>query len=714
MTELERLQKAKIPCPETGIEIRHTVCDICTPGPQCGIDAFIKDGKVIKVEGTDGFPTNDGVLCTKGAASRQYIYREDRLKTPMKRAGARGEGKFEPISWEDAMAVCAEELNKVKANHGPEAVTFLCGYSKWFRPWLQRLAYSFGSPNYITESSTCHTAEVMSYTSLFGTYSMPDLRNAKMIMSWGSNGVINSYPMGRAVLAMKAQGGNLVVIDPRRTHLAVKYADLYLQPKIGSDAAIAHAMAKIMIEEERYDKAFVDKYCYGFEKYANYVSHFSLSRAEEISGVPAGDIRKALDMFLETDPSTVLPGNGLTHRINGYNIHRAILSLMALSGRYDRPGTMMPARKTLCESDAGFDSLEYDFYMSRWPQNARPRVGSERFPLWTKLLHDRQGQGMDLIRHMEEGTPYPLKAMVCFGVNDRMYLESPRFLAGLDRMDFVMATDIFHTDVINHADIVLPASTSFERSEVKCYMGQFLYYTRPAISPVHDNKDDVEIITLLANALDLDDDLLRSGYDKTVQHMLSTSGIEDWEAVKNSPLPVRAPNAKRYIPGTQLREGFKTPTGKIELSCSVLEEIGRPDLDPLPIHKSSDDDADPAKYPFVLMSGARIPNAVHSRTHNVPWLRSLRPNPSVDINPADAERLGIKQGDTVRIVSTVSSITVKANISSISNVGDVNMFHGYKEANINSIIPVDHLDPYTGFPGYKQLRCRIEKVEDRP
>ena len=712
MTELERLIKAKIPCEETGIEIRHTVCDICTPGPQCGIDAYIKDGKVIKIEGTDGFPSNNGVLCTKGAANRQYIYREDRLKTPMKRVGERGEGKFEPISWEEAMGICARELNKVKATYGAEAVTFLCGYSKWFRPWLHRLAYSFGSPNYITESSTCHTAEVMSYNSLFGAFSMPDLRNTKMIMSWGSNGVINSYPMGRAVLGMKANGGKLVVIDPRRTHLAAKYADLYLQPKIGSDAAIAHAMAKVMIEEGLYDKDFVEKYCYGFDKYADYVKQFTLQKAEDISSVPAADIRKALDMFLETDPSAILPGNGLTHRTNGYNVHRSILSLMAISGRFDRPGTLLPCRDTLCDSDGGFESLEHEFYMSRFPENAKPRVGSERFPLWTRLLHDKQGQGMDLVRHMEEAKPYPIKAMVMFGVNDRMYPESPRFLKALKDMDFVMATDIFHTDVIDHADIVFPASTSFERGEVKCYVGQFLEYTRPVIAPVHDNKDDVEIITMLANALDLDDDLLRAGYDKSVQYILSPSGITDWEAVKDAPLPVRSPNATRYVPGTMLKNGLPTPTGKIELSCSVLEELGRPDLDPLPIHKSSDDDADPKEFPFILMSGARIPNAVHSRTHNVPWLRSLRPEPSADINPADAARLGIKQGDTIRIVSQISSITVKANISSISNVGDVNMFHGYKEANVNSLMPIDHLDPYTGFPGYKQLRCRIEKVED--
>jgi len=709
MTELERLQKAKIPCPETGIEIRHTICDICTPGPQCGIDAYIRDGKVIKVEGTAGFPGSGGALCTRGAANRQYIYREDRLKTPMKRVGARGEGRFEPIGWDEAMELCAKQLKAIRDQHGPESVLFLCGYTKWFRPWLQRLAYTFGSPNYLTESSTCHCAEDMSYRTLFGEFSMPDLRGTKMALCWGSNGVVNAFPAGKGAVSIKERGGKIVVIDPRKTQMACKYADLHLQPKIGSDAAIAHAMAKVLIEEDLYDKAFVEQYCYGFERYADYVKGFSLQRAEELSGVERAKIRQALDLFLEVDPSAILPGNGLTHRINGYNIHRSILSLMAITGRFDRPGTILPVQETLCDSSAGFPSLEEEFCLSAMPKNARPAVGSQRFPLWSRFQH--QGQSMDLIRQMEEGTPYPLKAAVCFGVNDRMFPESPRFLAGLDQLEFVMATDIFDTDVIRHADIVFPASTSFERGEVKCYAGQFLGYTRPIIPPVHDNKDDVEIITRLARALDVEDDLLKAGYDVGVQHILSTSGIEDWEAVKDADRPVRAPNARPYVPGTRLKEGLRTPTGKIELSCSILEEMGRPDLDPLPIHLDCDDDAPADQFPFVLMSGARIPNAIHSRTHDVPWLRSLRPEPSADINPADAARLGIVQDDLIRLVTQVTSITVRANISSVSNVGDVNMYHGYRQANVNALIPKDHVDPYTGFPGYKQVRCRIEKVE---
>ncbi len=140
MDDRNRLMKAKIPCRETGIQIKRTICDICAPNFHCGIDAYVKDGKVIKVEGTKEHPMNHGLLCTKGAANREYIYRKDRLMTPLRRVGERGEGRFEPISWETAYREIQEQFNAIKEKDGADAVAFFAGYSKWFRPLLKRLA----------------------------------------------------------------------------------------------------------------------------------------------------------------------------------------------------------------------------------------------------------------------------------------------------------------------------------------------------------------------------------------------------------------------------------------------------------------------------------------------------------------------------------------------------------------------------------------------
>ena len=172
---------------------------------------------------------------------------------------------------------------------------------------------------------------------------------------------------------------------------------------------------------------------------------------------------------------------------------------------------------------------------------------------------------MDFIRHVKTEDPYPLKGAACFGVNHMMYVQSSKFLEAIDRLDFVMATDIFDTELCKHADIVLPVSTSFERSEVKCYGGRFVNYTTPVIDPVYDNKDDVWIMTELAKRMHLGDELLESGYDAGARFILQESGITDWEAVKNSPMPVPAPYARPYRMGSFLENPLPTPTGKIEL-----------------------------------------------------------------------------------------------------------------------------------------------------
>ena len=158
MTELEERLRAKIPGNDTGIEIRPSICAICSPDKHCGVDCYVKDGKIIKVEGTLDHPYSHGKLCTKGSSNRNYVYRRDRIQTPLKRVGERGEGKFEPISWDEAYAIIAENLNRIKETDSPHSVAFYSGHCKWYRFLLQRLAYSFGSVNYGTDDSNCAAA----------------------------------------------------------------------------------------------------------------------------------------------------------------------------------------------------------------------------------------------------------------------------------------------------------------------------------------------------------------------------------------------------------------------------------------------------------------------------------------------------------------------------------------------------------------------------
>ena len=700
----EKQIKAKIPGEETGIRIMPTMCDICSPGLQCGVNAYVRDGKIIKLEGTDGFPVSDGKLCARGAAGRQYLYREDRIRRPMRRTGPRGSGQFEPVSWDEALDICADELLKQR-KRDPDGVVWLTGYSKWYRPLLHRLAHSFGTENYLTESSTCHRAEVMSQKAIFGIEVRTPLKGAHTVVCWGQNAPVSAFPLGQALTRMHESGAKIVVVDPRMTHAAQHLADLYLRPRGGTDAALAHAVAHEIISNGWHAQAFIDRYVHGFEEYKDYVSRFSPERAEEICGVPAADIRRTAEWIALDPTAVVLPSNALTHRVNGFNTHRAVLSLMVLLGRVDRPGGVIPDNDSYCHSDGGFISRELSFIDETRPKHCKPAVGKERFPLWTDMVDE--GQGMDLIRQIESGKPYPIRALACFGVNDRMYPESSRFLKAMDSMGFTFAADIFWTDVCSRADIVLPMCTSYERGEVKCYAGRFVNFTKPAVEPLYESRSDTDLICELSRRMELGDKLLDAGYDACIEYIFEPAGITDWQAVKDAPLPVKVPNAKEYAYGSYLKS-IPTATGKIELyseaAAKYRQEFG---LNPLPEYIP---EPAPEGYPFRLISGARLPHTLHSRLHAVPWLRALRPEPSAEICAEDAERLGIRAGDDIVLESPVGSITVKAIVTEVANRGEVLMIHGYREANVNQLIPLDHLDPHTGFPGYKQAPCRVRRA----
>ncbi len=706
MTQAERACRAKLPGSESGITVRHTLCDICTPGAQCGIDAYVKDDTVIKVEGTPGFPGTDGKLCTKGAASRQYIYREDRIKTPMRRIGPKGiMDSYVPIDWDEAIALTAGCLNDLKEMHGAESVAFGCGYPKWFRPWLQRLAHSFGSPNYFTESSTCNSSGVMASKTMFGCPTGADLGRTQLLLCWGSSGVVSRFQMKKSLEALHARGGKIVVIDPRRTPTALQHADLYLCPKVGTDAALAHAVANLLIRNGWYDGAYVARYVHGFEEYRDYVAQFDLARAEELTGVKAEQIVQLTELLRDIRPAAVAYGTSLGHHTNGFNIYRSLYSLIALTGNFDVPGGVLPRMDgSFAESDGGFISREEEFINDTRP-HGRPAIGAEKFPLWDEIM--RQAQGMEFVRQVTSGEPYPIKGALLFGVNHRMYPESPKLLGALDRLDFVAAADMFWTETCLHADIVFPVCSSFERSEAKCYANRFLYYTTPVIKPLGESCDDVEVMTSLACAMALDDPLLCGGYRACADFMLEPAGFENLDDVLAAGEPVLVPNAGRIEAGAALAAGLATPSGKIELYSERIARLHRENLDPLPIYEDSDDPSDPAEYPMTLMAGARLFNAIHSRLHAVSWTRALRPEPMADLHPDDAARLGIAQGDAIEIATSVSAICVKANLTYACAPGDVHFYHDYPEANVNDLIPDTMLDPYTGFPSFKQIRCRV-------
>ena len=733
----------------------YSFCDICSPLPSCGVTCTVKDGKILQAEGTKGHPGGNGFLCTKGLAVRQYINREDRIRTPLRRRGEKGSTDFVPISWDEAFAEITERLKKIKAEDGASAVAFYSGYSKWYRPYLQRLCYSFGSVNYGSESSTCYSATAMSWSCAVGYDSLrPDRGSCGTFLGWG----YNPYHSKNAAGTKKGKE-KVIIVDPRITPAVHLEADLHLRLIPGTDGALAHAIARELIVKDQIDHAFVDNRVHGFEEYKEYVMGFTPERAEQITGVPAEQIIEAARIIGENKPLSIShSASAFVHHKNGFQNHRAVHALIALTGSYDVRGGMIPNPDTLAHSRGGFSTNIHAFEFEKYPKDAPLPVGAEKYPFWYDRM--KEMQACDLARQIKEGRPYPIRAVIAHGMNYRMFNADTEFLGALQQLEFFVDTDLFLTDSAKLADIVLPACYSFERSELKVYPGGFLQYFAPVMEPVGMADDD--IIFELARRLDVDDDLLKEGRDACYRSIFEGMDID---ALKADPdHPHKAENVKRVPIG---KNPIQTPTGKFELWATVLEPFAKTHLrsadkmgnncagegvadgtagqnvgegvasgtagqnagesvadeaftgfHPLPVYVNSLDDAEPAQFPLQLVSGGRLPNALHSRLHDVSWLRSLRPEPMADIHPEDARARGIACGDPIRITTTAGSINVKANITAMVLPGTVFMFHGYREADVNSIIPKDHNDPYSGFPGFRSVRCEVllanETGEDIP
>lgn len=709
MTELERRIKAKIPGADTGIEIKRTMCDICSPGMHCGVNAYVKDGTVIKIEGMDGHPSNDGRLCTKGLANREYIYREDRIKTPLRRTGRRGEGKFEAITWEEAYSEIARNLNTCKKKYGAESVAFYSGYSKWYRQVLRRLAYAFGSPNYGCESSACYTAAFMAWKVAAGDQGSPDMEHSDLFLGWAFNPFYSSYMGARRAMELKERGLKFIIVDTRRTPSTEKLADLFLQPKTGTDGALAHAVANVLIENGWIDKPYIDKFVYGFEEYAAYVKQFNDKNIESITGVPYRQVVEAARMIHENPRMSCNESSApLCHHRNGLQNYRSVMALLALTGNFDRKGGQILSPHTYMHVGCGFETREEDYLYENRPENVKDPVGAERFPLWNYL--EGEMQAMDLPRQILEGTPYPLRAVFALGLNGRMFPDSGRMFRALESLDFFVDTDLFLTDTAMWADIVLPACSSFERGEFKPYPGGVAWYTNPAIQPLREARSDVRICTELARVMDLPDETLKKGYEYFIQHYILDDFNITIDELRRARLPVKIAEVESHKDMEALAGGLSTPTGKFELKSAVIEQHPEWGLDALPTYREPLDSADPAEYPYVFTSGSRIPNAIHSRLHKAPRNRSLRPDPMADMNTDDCESLGVTEGDSISISTSRGAVTVKVHPTRTVPRGLVNLFHGYSEADAESIMDGDHLDPYSGFPAYRSTRCAVKKA----
>jgi anaerobic selenocysteine-containing dehydrogenase len=412
-------------------------------------------------------------------------------------------------------------------------------------------------------------------------------------------------------------------------------------------------------------------------------------------------------MFAESKPAAIMSGASPTvHHTNAVQNHRAITALIGLTGNFDRKGGNYVQATSYYHQPTGLPTREREFEQVRPFEAMAPRIGQDAHPVWCQLVSE--AQSMHLPFQINTQTPYPIRAMVGFGVNHRMWPGSDYMRDSLKKLDFMVDVDLFLTDTAKLADLVLPACSAFEKNDLRIWPSRYAIWTRPVIAPVGEARSDIDIIIDMADKLGLSDPLLSQGHEACLDWMFAPAGLKIRD-IKDHPQGCFLENTTRPPYEKYKTNGFPTPSGKMEFTSSILQKAG---FDPLPTYTEPalspvSTPAVAENYPLVLTTGARLPMFFHSRTFRLPWTRRLRPDPMLEIHPQDAQKRGIAQGDVVNLSTPRASITVKANLTRKVPAGVVNMLHGYPEADVNLLIEPDYRDPISGFPGFKALLCQV-------
>jgi len=354
-------------------QVVRTCCQGCHP--ECGVLVHVKDGKITKIEGDDDHPDSRGFICIKGQVQDKFTYHPDRIKQPLKRAEERGAGKWQPISWDQALDEIAEKLTEIKDKYGPESIAAYHGTGpRTSGTSTHAFAAAIHTPNVIcTDAHICYFPSIMVETLTYGSSIMmekgPDYLNARCIMVVGANPTVSHPPRGIDIVeAQRKNGARLIVVDPRRTHLASR-SDLWLQIRPGTDVALALAMMNVIIDEGLYDKDFVNKWCYGFDMLRERVQEYPPEKVAGITWIPAERIREAARLYATTKPAVMHHRVAIEHNVNTSQTIRALCNLIAITGNLDIKGGNL------------FISIGQLGHRAQSPNFIEKRIGSKQFPL---------------------------------------------------------------------------------------------------------------------------------------------------------------------------------------------------------------------------------------------------------------------------------------------------------------------------------------------
>jgi anaerobic selenocysteine-containing dehydrogenase len=643
----------------TTTQVRAT-CPLDCPDT-CALLVTVEDGVATAVKGDPDHPTTAGVLCTKVSRYTERTYHADRLLHPLRRVGKKGEGKFERISWEEALATVAARLKPI-AERAPEAILpySYCGTMGLVQgeSMSSRFFNKIGAS--LLDRTICATAGFTGYKYTIGGSvgtDMEQFQNARLILIWGGNPIASNLHFWTRAQEAKRNGARLIAIDPYRSLTAEKcHQHIALLP--GTDAALALGMMHVLIAEDLLDHDYIAGYTLGFEELKQRAAEWTPERAADTCGITVAEVvdlaRLYGGMAKAGEPVAIRTNYGVQRVRGGGMSVRNIACLPALVGawRHAAGGIQLSSSGSFPTQKA---ALQRPDLLKKLPRTIN----------MTTI-------GDDLLRASSPEFGPEVEAVIVYNANPvAIAPDSSKVMAGFAREDlFTVVLEQFQTDTADYADIVLPATTQLEHVDAHTSYGHlYMMANNAAIAPMGEAKANTEIFRLLAAAMGFDDPCFKDSDDQLAAIAFNKQDARaihfDWESLKLRGWQKLAMPDAPFAQG-----GFPTPSGKCEFYSAQMQADG---LDPLPTYLPPYESvaSNPelaSRYPLAMISPPAR-NFLNSTFVNVKSLRSAEGEPHLDIHPDDATARAIADGDMVRIFNDRGTFIAKARVTDKARAG---------------------------------------------
>ncbi len=668
---------------ELGEKVIPTFCAMCGPALGCGIYAYVKNGRFIRVEGMPESPLNAGRICAKAHAAPQWVYSPQRLKYPLRRIGKKGEGRFERISWDQALDLIAAKLKEQKLKYGPESLAILSPARRSYSDFLYRFLIAHGSPNY-GHSGICAMQKAFAFTYTLGAAPVPDIPRSKLILIWGKQPVYSGSTRGnlKQILDAKERGARIIAIKPTMEP-DVALSDLWIPIRPGTDAALALAMLHVIITGKLYDSQFVEQWTYGFEKLTNHILKYTPQWAEPITGIPADQISDLARTYATTKPACIDHGNGLEHVPSSNSAVRAIAIMMAITGNLDKPGG------DIFQGGPGMPMPKSVHLRDRYTQEWVDRLVGPEFPKvfqpWSEGTSSAYYRIFDSVL---TGKPYPVRTIIAPGTQPTVSTRGVKYvLDALKKLDFFVVVDVMRTAEMNYADVVVPVATMYETDHPFEVSGNWIMARNKVIEPLGNYKSDYEFWIDLGVRMGYGKDFWNGSIDECMNDQLKPLNLSMKELRAKPSGIIFPPSSLEYEkysrifsrPSTRFSKAPYLPQGKVAIYNTTFEENG---FDPLPVWVEPPESPTGtpdllSKYPLTFSDfhTSKVYNAGWLR--NVPYLREVLPYPTLQIHPDTAAKRGIREADWIVVESLHGKMKLKAQVNPGIRPDTVMALHGW-------------------------------------